>query len=291
MRQHSHPWRHCDARGCKPGRRVHGGLRSPTPPRRPRWVHGEAGGSGALLLVHDDFAQGVELPGRLHWLGEEVGEIVDGADERHFELKGLDHVANVEVAPRHVLHPVVVLGVVRDVAGALRVGREGGRAAGGVAQALQQLARVDDVLCALRQRDDLGLASGQGDAVLLARAPRQRRGLPQHHPARRRVGRLPRGVREGAQSGGLAGVRQADGREAREVGEHVVDLAEELGRGALEAFAQAVDREREIGSCGGGSVHEAADTLLHVAEELGMRAGRQGQSVRNVFQEVGRVGE
>ena len=52
----------------------------------------------------------------LHGLGEHVRDVVGRAHERDLELEGLDHVAHEEVAPLHVLHAIVVLRVVRDVA-------------------------------------------------------------------------------------------------------------------------------------------------------------------------------
>ena len=112
-----------------------------------------------LGLVHDDLAQGVELAGRLHRLGEEVGEVVRRADEGHLELERLDHVPHEEVPSLHVLHAVVVLRVVRDVARALRVGREGRRSGLGLAEAARKLAQVDHVLGRLGECDDLRLAA------------------------------------------------------------------------------------------------------------------------------------
>ena len=42
--------------------------------------------------------------------------VVPCTHERDLEFEGLDHVTNEEVSPLDVLHPIVVLGVVRDVA-------------------------------------------------------------------------------------------------------------------------------------------------------------------------------
>ena len=66
----------------------------------------------------------------------------------------------------------VELGVVREVVRALAVGGSGCRAIDvGRIDAAQFLAVVDDVLGALGEGDDLGLAGGKRDAVLFARAP------------------------------------------------------------------------------------------------------------------------
>ena len=43
---------------------------------------------------------------------------------------------------------------------------------------------LDDVLGRLRECDDLGFASGQRDALLLAGAPRERGRLPEDKPSR-----------------------------------------------------------------------------------------------------------
>ena len=39
----------------------------------------------ASVLVHDDLPECVELRGRLHRLGEEVGQVVDGANKGDLE--------------------------------------------------------------------------------------------------------------------------------------------------------------------------------------------------------------
>ena len=62
-------------------------------------------------LVHDERAQLEEARSRLERFREEVREIVVGRDERHGELELFDHVADVEVTPRHVLGAAVVLRV------------------------------------------------------------------------------------------------------------------------------------------------------------------------------------
>ena len=109
-------------------------------------------------------------------LGEEVCDVVVGAHVRHDDLVRLDHVAHEEVPPLHVLHAVVVLGVVRDVARGLAVGAERRRARSAVAQATDELAQVDDVLRSLRQCDDFGLACRLRDALLLSARPRRANG-------------------------------------------------------------------------------------------------------------------
>ena len=103
--------------------------RSQTPPRgtrsHRRAAHARARGHAlSLPLVHDESSKSVEAGGVLHRLGEEIREVVVRVDEGYLDLEGLDHVADEEVAPLHVLHAIVVLRVVRDVARGLRVGRD-----------------------------------------------------------------------------------------------------------------------------------------------------------------------
>ena len=69
----------------------------------------------------------MELGRTLHGLGEHVRDVVRGANEGDLEFEGLHYVADEEVAPLDVLHAVVVLRVVGDVARRLRVGREARR--------------------------------------------------------------------------------------------------------------------------------------------------------------------
>ena len=79
--------------------------------------------SGHGLEVHDLVAHFEELLGPER-LREEVREVVLSGDVWHHELEVLDALADEEVAALDVLHAVVVLRVVRDVARALAVGRE-----------------------------------------------------------------------------------------------------------------------------------------------------------------------
>ena len=51
-------------------------------------------------------------------------------------------------------------------------------------------------------------------------------------------------------------------REAREVGERVVALLEQLRRGLLEALAHLVHEEGDVRPRARGGVHQAADALL-----------------------------
>ena len=51
-----------------------------------------------------------------------------GAHERNLKLEGLHHVADEVVASLHMLHAIVVLGVVRDVARTLTVAGKFSRA-------------------------------------------------------------------------------------------------------------------------------------------------------------------
>ena len=100
-----------------------------TPPPGTRWdTEGTVSmrnGKGSLVaFVHDSPAVGMERLGVLHRLGEEVRRVLVRGDVGHNQLEGLDHVAHEEVAALHVLHAVMVLRVVRDIAGALAVGRE-----------------------------------------------------------------------------------------------------------------------------------------------------------------------
>ena len=63
------------------------------------------------------FTQSVELAGRFFKrLSEEVSEVIRGAHIRQFDLKGFNHVTHKEVTPLHMLHVVVMLRVVRDIA-------------------------------------------------------------------------------------------------------------------------------------------------------------------------------
>ena len=86
---------------------------------------------------------------------------------------------------RHVLHPIVELRVVRDVASGRVVRAEISRAADrGLIEASDELASVNDILGGLGERDELGLAGREGDTLLLARAPGERRVAPHDNPAR-----------------------------------------------------------------------------------------------------------
>ena len=114
------------------------------------------------------------------------------------------HVADEEVAPLDVLHAIVMLRVVRDVASALRVRSERGGARFGRVETADEFAEVDHVLSALRERDDLGLARRESDARLLPRAPVQSGSLPLHDPPRGRGGRLPRRVGVATEASGGA---------------------------------------------------------------------------------------
>eukprot|EP00966_Prymnesium_polylepis_P242157 5600049-Prymnesium_polylepis.1 len=90
------------------------------------------------------------------------------------------------MAALDVLRFGMVLRVVREVVGPHVVGRQLGRAANvRIVQALEELPEVHHVLGRLGERDDLGLAGREGDAILFARTPRQRAGLPHDDPARR----------------------------------------------------------------------------------------------------------
>ena len=73
--------------------------------------------------IHQDVAEAKE-GFRVERLGKEVGDVVGGADERDVKLEGLDHVTDEEVAAGDVLRLVVVLGVVRQVAGRLVIAME-----------------------------------------------------------------------------------------------------------------------------------------------------------------------
>ena len=80
--------------------------------------------TNSLANVHDDVAELAEAGGVLHRLGQEVRGVVVRGDVGDLDLKRLDHVTQEVVAALDVLHAVVVLGVVRDVARALAVGKE-----------------------------------------------------------------------------------------------------------------------------------------------------------------------
>jgi len=64
----------------------------------------------------------------LNGFGKEVCRVEVRGYKGYLDLKGLDHVAHVKVASGNVLHSVVVLGVVGNVAGALAVCAEASRA-------------------------------------------------------------------------------------------------------------------------------------------------------------------
>ena len=68
----------------------------------------------------------------------------------------------------------------------------------GVAETFDEPAQVDDVLGRLGERDDLRLAGGEGDALLLARAPGEHGTLPNESTiqtqTRGGLARLPRRV-------------------------------------------------------------------------------------------------
>ena len=59
-------------------------------------------------------------------LSEEIRIIIHSIDQRHDDLLRFDHIADEEVPPLHVLHAIVVLRVVRRVAGALTIRAERG---------------------------------------------------------------------------------------------------------------------------------------------------------------------
>ena len=96
--------------------------------RRPPSEQGPGRGAGTKLigrdrLVHDDPPEAEEGLRSMHRLGEEVGDVVGGPDERDLDLEGLDHVAHEEVSPLDVLHALVLLRVVGDVARGLSSAR------------------------------------------------------------------------------------------------------------------------------------------------------------------------
>ena len=97
-------------------------------------------------LVHDDSTHGVELS-RAERLRKEVGDVVVGAHVGHLELERLHHVPHEEVPSLHMLHAVVVLRVVGDVARALAVGVKRRRARLGVGEAGDELAQGRRACC------------------------------------------------------------------------------------------------------------------------------------------------
>jgi len=166
-------------------------------------------------------------------LGKEVGHVFLRRDERDVDLEGLNHVAHEEVTTRHVLHPIMKLGVVRNVASGHVVRTKVSRAADrGLVEASDELAGIDNVLGSLGERDEFGFARRKSDALLLARSPRERRVAPHDDPARGRVANLPRCVREGVQVGRSRGRVEgdADGTVARKVRNDAVCLLHQLGR-------------------------------------------------------------
>ena len=78
----------------------------------------------------------------LERLGEEIGRVLRSGHVGDLELERLDHVAHEEVSSLDVLHAVVVLRVVRDVARALAISGELGRI--GRARALRTDAPINE---------------------------------------------------------------------------------------------------------------------------------------------------
>ena len=114
-------------------------------------------------------------------LREEIGHVVGSRHVRDNEALILDELAYVKVAALNVLHLFVVLGVVREVASAAVVGRELDRVLGGEAELVEEVGKIDGLLGRLTEGHDLGLARGEGDRVLLLRAPRDgREGVVEH---------------------------------------------------------------------------------------------------------------
>ena len=81
----------------------------------------------SVTNVHDLVAELTEVRWALERLGEEIGRVLRSGHVGDLELERLDHVAHEEVSSLDVLHAVVVLRVVRDVARALAVSGELGR--------------------------------------------------------------------------------------------------------------------------------------------------------------------
>ena len=82
----------------------------------------------------------------MNGFGKEVRRVEVRGYKGYLDLKGLDHVAYVKVASGNVLHSVVVLGVVGNVAGALAVCAEASRAGERCIDAGDEFAMVDHVL-------------------------------------------------------------------------------------------------------------------------------------------------
>ena len=114
---------------------------------------------------------------------------------------------------------------------------------------------------------------------------------PLDHPPRGRRGGLPRGIGEAAEALGRAVVGEAARGVPGEVGEDVVGLSDEGRRRPLQAPAEVLHGEGDVGASRRRRVHEAPETLLHRLHELGVGAGRHGQRVGDRLEEVGRVGQ
>eukprot|EP00966_Prymnesium_polylepis_P111458 2578081-Prymnesium_polylepis.2 len=83
-------------------------------------------GARALLRIrdiHDSVAQRVEVFG-VQWFREEVGDVLSGGHVRDDDELLLNELANVKVAALDVLNPLMMLGVIGQVARARVVGGE-----------------------------------------------------------------------------------------------------------------------------------------------------------------------
>ena len=125
--------------------------------------------ANAPLDVHDGVTQ-LEVTRRKQRLREEVSEIIDCLDEGNDDLERFNSVAYVKVAAQDVLGACVVLRIVREVVRTLAIGDELGRAILGHERRvdpLEQLAKVNDLFGCFGKCDDLRLARGESDAILL----------------------------------------------------------------------------------------------------------------------------
>ena len=73
---------------------------------------------------------------------------------------------------------------------------------------------------------------------------------------------------------------------AVQVGQHAISILDELGSWLLQTLAELMHREGNIRASGGAHVHEAADSLLQLADQLGVAIPFLCESIRDVLHEV-----
>ena len=117
------------------------------------------------LQVHDGLTECEEtLWGQV--LGEEVGQVVVGADKWDLEGMFFDAVADEEMTASDVFRALVVFGIVRQVACCRVVSGKGHGPGGGRVNFVAELLEVKAILGGFRESHDLSFGAGESDGLL-----------------------------------------------------------------------------------------------------------------------------